>query len=321
MTDQNRTTPFQRKSVRLLNKHTENDQLTMSQQEKMNISMAGDSNESEEPATKKMKTGDQQCDDEVFVRIEDIEDEPNEPAKPISVATAVATSNGLELAQIPIGINRQVVPVQARLLDLEEHFQTNGNKGSTKSKTFTIMKAKFGDLEGREVAITFWNEQVWKFLATLPKVYGLYTICDMEIEATDLNDKYNSGNLPFVGNVNINCKTLTKHVKPIEINKLTFIKVNQLDPSFSTKTVNLKGTLGECFNQNGETFVYLYQKIEGNLTKIKVILNKELAELDHPKGTNVSILGAQVKLTGWNHTTKKAVCDLITLPHSKIDII
>ena len=150
MTDQNQTTQFQRKSARMINKHTESDQSTMPQHEKMNISKADESDESEEPATKKLKTGDKQCDDEVFVRIEDIEAEPNK-TKPISVATAVDKSNGLELAQIPIGVNRQVVPVQARLLELQEHFQTNGNKGSTKSKTFTIMKAKFGDLEGREV--------------------------------------------------------------------------------------------------------------------------------------------------------------------------
>lgn len=48
-------------------------------------SNAGDSNESEEPVTKKFKPGDQQCDDEVFVTIEDIE--PNEPAKPVITTT------------------------------------------------------------------------------------------------------------------------------------------------------------------------------------------------------------------------------------------
>lgn len=60
--------------------------------------------------------------------------------------------------------------------------------------------------------------------------------------------------------------------------------------------------------QDCKSYVYLYQKIDGKPMKIKVVLTEGLVELAKPKGTNV-IFGAVMKLTGWNHTTHKPICE------------
>lgn len=76
----------------------------------------------------------------MFVTIEDIE--PNEPAKPVittTVPVVVAASNTLELAQIPKGISRQVIPVQGRLLRVE-HFE----KWDSEIWVVTEMNAELG---------------------------------------------------------------------------------------------------------------------------------------------------------------------------------
>ena len=57
------------------------------------------------------------------------------------------------------------------------------------------MHGTFGDLQGKIMSMTFWNEQVWKFIASNPKLYDKYSFVDVEIEKKNIDDQYNHGNL------------------------------------------------------------------------------------------------------------------------------
>ena len=90
------------------------------------VSNSGDANKPEEPPQKKLKNNSdlKVTDDDVFVKIEDIEAEPVESLTPVTVATPAP--NGFEISKIPIGPIRQVVPMEGYLLSLQEPFEAPG---------------------------------------------------------------------------------------------------------------------------------------------------------------------------------------------------
>ena len=82
--------------------------------------------------------------------------------------------------------------------------------------------------------------------------------------------------------------------------------------------MNIKGTIGEKFEKNEVQYVPLFQKNDGRLMKIIITLTGDCVETNHTKGDNVRILGAEVKLNGYDKETKKLLYGMSTLAQSKI---
>lgn len=265
----------------------------------------------DEPASKRLKTAKNEesiemSDDEDLVEIsEEMTNEVEAQVPPPTVCDSAMTSqptDGFKIFEIPMTSLRQALPIQCHFLSAEDPRQVPVTKGKHKGKLVWVLNTVFGDLDGREMKISFWSEQVWLYQAQKPKHLDCFSFADLQITPTKNDDQFNTGNVAFVGAVNENCKTLTKLSVVLDHKKIQFHKIELIDAAMCGKIVCVKGTVA-AIRTDG---VMIVQKNERIWCSFEGDNKPEISKQEF-----LSILGAEIKMTGYHQVTQKLQFTLV----------